>query len=81
MPYLLWEQTSGPSGICLIKNENNDVATNGQNIEQEEQFRRPPSGFEIEYARAHGWTALVDRTRGVVNCGGRSSDTIRNYRY
>jgi hypothetical protein len=62
--------------MCRIShsnNANNDVADEGRNTEQEEQFGRPPSGFEIEYARAHGWAALADRTHAVANRGGPSS--------
>jgi hypothetical protein len=31
-------------------------------LAQEEAFGRPPSSFEIEYARTHGWAGLEERT-------------------
>jgi hypothetical protein len=33
--------------------------------------------LEIEYARAHGWAALQDRTRAAANRGGPSSEIGR----
>lgn len=38
----------------------------GIHCDQEEEFKRPPSGFEIEYARNHGWLGLAERTRTTV---------------
>lgn len=39
---------------------------------QEDAFNRPPSGFEINYARIHGWAGLEEKTRlqvGIVSTG------------
>jgi hypothetical protein len=40
-----------------------DVLDFGFHSDQEEEFKRPPSGFEIEYACSHDWSGLAERTR------------------
>ena len=41
--------------------------------EQEEEFHRPPSKFEIEYVWTHGWVSVADKTRSLASGRGRAS--------